>query len=242
MYRKLKLSSPFYSSRGENPLDMIVIHHIGSRDGKLYGVRGTITWFTNEEVHRNKKTGKIENKVSAHYIIPRSPYKEHEVIQCVEDKDVAWHAGRSEWVVGGKLRKGINKYSIGIELEGDGNLVEYTEFQYRVLAELIKDLMADHGISADNIVGHEDISPRRKVDPGEKFDWVRLKKDIKTCLPDKIDPVVPHPSDEESESKLTKNRSSEFYMESGESGEAEYGTPTGSILQSFVKFFLKFFS
>lgn len=182
MDRSTFIPSPFCHPRKSYPLDMIVLHHIGSKGEKLYSVGGAITWFTNVDVHRNPKTGKIENKVSAHYIIPRSPYKDHDVIQLVKAQDIAYHAGRSQWVVDGKTRKHINNYSIGIELEGDGNLVEYTDYQYEFLTELVKELLALHSIPEENIVGHEDVAPDRKVDPGKLFDWKRLRKAVSPPL------------------------------------------------------------
>jgi N-acetyl-anhydromuramyl-L-alanine amidase AmpD len=96
----------------------------------------------------------------------------------VKDTDIAYHAGESQWVVDGKTRKYINNYSIGIELEGDGNLVEYTDFQYDTLIELVKTLKDKYKITENNIVGHEDIAPTRKVDPGKFFDWMHLRKGI----------------------------------------------------------------
>ncbi|MBD3261245.1 MAG: hypothetical protein GF334_06105 [Candidatus Altiarchaeales archaeon] len=171
--------SPFCHTRPSRyPLDMIIIHHIGSKANKLYKVSGAIAWFTNEELHRNKKTGKIENKVSAHYVIPRVPYLSADIVQCVQDTDVAYHAGVSQWTVDGTLRKGINNYSIGIELEGDGNIIEYTDYQYEQLTWLVRDLMSRHGVIDENILGHEDIAPSRKVDPGILFDWKRLRKEV----------------------------------------------------------------
>jgi len=168
---------------------MIVIHHIGSSNGKLYSTEGTITWFTNEDVHKNPKTGEIENKVSAHYIVPRKPYKESDVIHLVNHADIAYHAGYSQWLVEGKTRKYINNYSIGIELEGDGNLVEYTDYQYEVLIELVKNFVESYKIPEANIVGHEDIAPGRKVDPGKLFDWKRLRSGINPPII-----IIPAPS------------------------------------------------
>lgn len=175
MFNKKWLPSPFFMSRGNYPLDMIVIHHIGSKDGKLYSVNGTLTWFTDINVHKNKDTGKIENQVSAHYVLPREQHKGNDVYHLVKDTDIAYHAGESQWIIDGKLRKFINRYSVGIEMEGDGNLVEYTDYQYDVLHWLVKDLMDQYNIPEGNIVGHEDIAPKRKVDPGKLFDWKRFR-------------------------------------------------------------------
>lgn len=171
-------SSPFKTPRGSNPLDMVVIHHIGSKDNKIYSMGGTIRWFTDIGVHKNPTTGKIENKVSAHFAIPRKPYEGHDVIRFVDDNDIAYHAGRSHWVVNGKKRTNINKYSIGIELQGDGNVFEYTDYQYDTLITLLKEIVERHGIPESNIVGHEDIAPGRKVDPGKLFDWKRVRSGV----------------------------------------------------------------
>jgi AmpD protein len=191
MLRILWKPSPFYKSRGNSPLDMIVIHHIGSKDKKLYSIEGTITWFTDTAVHKNPKTGAIENQVSAHYAIPRDPHPDYDVVQFVKDENVAYHAGESQWAVGGKTRKFINSYSIGIELEGDGNLVEYTDFQYDTLIELVSTIKNKYKMIDNNIVGHEDIAPTRKVDPGKLFDWMRLRKGINPPVVVAASPAVP---------------------------------------------------
>lgn len=175
MYTKKWLPSPFFESRGNYPLDMIIIHHIGSDKGKLYSVKGTLTWFTNIDVHKNPSTGKIENKVSAHYVLPRERHDGNDIYHLVKDTDIAYHAGVSQWTVNDKLRKYINRYSIGIEMEGDGNLVDYTDYQYDVLTWVVKDLMDRYDIREENIVGHEDIAPKRKVDPGKFFDWKKFR-------------------------------------------------------------------
>jgi len=225
MSRKLWIPSPFRHPRGNYPLDMIVVHHIGSKNGKLYGVGGTITWFTDEEVHRNPKTGKIENKVSAHYIIPREPYKEYDIIECAKPVDIAYHAGYSSWTVNGKQRKYINNYSVGIELAGDGNLVEYTDYQYEHLIELSRNLVQNYNIPTDNIVGHEDISPGRKVDPGETFDWKRYRTGIN---PPKVFTMP------EATIKADKTEEEEIFMESGEN-TAGKRTTVVDLLMKFLR-------
>lgn len=191
MLIKRWIPSPFKGTRPAGcPLDMVIIHHIGSKDGKLYSVSGTIAWFTEEKLHLNPKTKKIENRVSAHYIIPRQTYEtQTDMIALVKNEEVAYHAGESSWTINGVTRSSINNYSVGIELEGDGNLVEYTDFQYTRLAELLRELMEKYGIPEANIVGHEDIAPGRKIDPGRLFDWKRVRTDIAP----KVQVVVPAP-------------------------------------------------
>lgn len=233
--KRLWKSSPFFSKRGNYPLDMIVIHHVGSKDGKLFSPGGTIRWFTDLEVHRNKETGKIENKVSAHYLITREPYQHHDVISFVNDWDVAYHTGRSEWEVEGKKRSGINKYSIGIELEGDGNLVEYTDFQYDTLIALVKEIREKYPIKDKMIVGHEEVSPGRKVDPGKYFDWARLMKGLEVKpRPIEFDPVEIKPEEKPDPDK-DKVPEEEFFMEGGEK-------ETSSLLQVFFNLLINLFS
>jgi N-acetyl-anhydromuramoyl-L-alanine amidase len=223
MPRVLWKSSPFYKSRGNSPLDMIVIHHIGSKDKKFYSIEGTITWFTDVSVHKNPKTGAIENQVSAHYAIPREPHSDYDVVQFVKEADIAYHAGDSQWVVGGKTRKFINSYSVGIELEGDGNLAEYTDFQYDTLIELVSTIKAKYKITDNNIVGHEDIAPTRKVDPGKLFDWMRLRKGINPVIvaapsvapiPDSATPKPAIPQTPPS-TPIGKMPESQFHMSGG---------------------------
>lgn len=106
-------------------------------------------------------------KVSAHLLIRR----DGTVIQYVPFDKRAWHAGQSEY----RGRNRCNDFSIGIELEGTES-VPYTEAQYRQLAEVIRCLLQHYSrLSADRIVGHSDIAPDRKTDPGKSFDWEKLE-------------------------------------------------------------------
>jgi N-acetyl-anhydromuramyl-L-alanine amidase AmpD len=223
MYNQKWIPSPFFTSRKNYPLDMIVIHHIGSKKNKLYSVNGTLTWFTNKEVHRNKQTGKIENKVSAHYVIPRQQHKGNDLYQLVADENIAYHAGRSQWSTNGKLRKYINRYSIGIELEGDGNLVEYTDYQYKILTWLIKKAMDKYKIKEHNIVGHEDIAPQRKVDPGQFFDWKRLRSELS----------LPETTHSKYLSTISFVEDQDFYMAGGSETKSKIMNFFGKLMSLF---------
>ena len=93
----------------------------------------------------------------------------------VPDSYQAWHAGVSGW----KNFKSLNKYSIGIEINNPGHDYEYKDFnlkQIKSLKKLLKDLMKRYKIKKQNILGHSDIAPNRKKDPGEKFPWFELSK------------------------------------------------------------------
>ena len=111
------------------------------------------------------------NKVSAHYLLD----KKGKIYSLVNEKDIAWHAGISSW----KVDKLLNKKSIGIELQNTGIAGNYEKFpnqQISQLEKLILELQNKYNISNANILGHSDISPDRKIDPGPKFPWQRLFK------------------------------------------------------------------
>ena len=108
-------------------------------------------------------------KVSAHFIINQKG----KIYRLVKEDQVAWHAGKSCW----KKFKDLNKASIGIELVNKGHRYGYTNFKKKQLSSLIKvckNLIKKYKIKKNNILGHSDIAPLRKVDPGEKFPWKEL--------------------------------------------------------------------
>lgn len=112
-----------------------------------------------------------EAKVSAHYLIGR----DGKIYQLVDESQRAWHAGASNWYD----ITDMNSASIGIELDNPGHengYVPFTDVQIQSLVELCDDIMARHNIPAENVVGHSDIAPRRKIDPGELFPWQKLAK------------------------------------------------------------------
>ncbi|MEM8592478.1 MAG: N-acetylmuramoyl-L-alanine amidase, partial [Pseudomonadota bacterium] len=106
-----------------------------------------------------------EHEVSAHYVIG----EEGEVWQLVREEDRAWHAGEGEWC--GK--SDINSRSVGIELVNDG-ASEFAEPLMASLEALLPGIMARWGIKPEGVIGHSDMAPGRKVDPGAFFDWERL--------------------------------------------------------------------
>ena len=112
-----------------------------------------------------------KSKVSAHYYIK----KNGEIITLVPDLYIAWHAGKSKW----KNLKSLNKYSIGIEISNPGHGKNYKKFSKRQtisILKLSKHLIKKYKIKPQSILGHSDISPSRKKDPGEKFPWEYLAK------------------------------------------------------------------
>ena len=111
------------------------------------------------------------SKVSCHYFIK----KNGEIIKMVPDKFIAWHAGVSCW----KSHKNLNDKSIGIEIQNSGHSGNYEKFsikQIKSLLFLTKVLKKKYQIKRQNFLGHSDIAPSRKKDPGEKFPWQYLAK------------------------------------------------------------------
>jgi AmpD protein len=147
---------------------MIVIHTISLPPGE-FGTGHVLDFFLNRLDHTaHPYFMELEGlKVSAHYFIDR----EGEVIELVDPDLTAWHAGESTF----EGRAGCNPFSIGIELEGSPDQ-PFTEEQYRTLKELCLTLMKRYPlITPERIVGHSDIAPGRKEDPGPHFAWGRLR-------------------------------------------------------------------
>ena len=118
-----------------------------------------------------KRLTSKKSKVSSHYFIK----KNGEIITLVPNSYIAWHAGVSAW----NKYKFLNKYSIGIEISNPGHEFKYTNFknkQIKSVLKLSRFLIRKYNINSKFIVGHSDISPNRKKDPGEKFPWKYLSK------------------------------------------------------------------
>tara|TARA_B100000795_G_C22756690_1_gene421820 strand:+ start:641 stop:1384 length:744 start_codon:yes stop_codon:yes gene_type:complete len=134
-------------------IKFIILHYTGMRS----------------ELRAINKLTNIQSEVSSHYLIKNRG----EIIKLVPDLYIAWHAGKSSW----KGFKSLNKDSIGIEITNPGHEFGYKKFskkQISSLLKLIKVLKKKYKISPKNILGHSDIAPERKKDPGEKFPWKYL--------------------------------------------------------------------
>ena len=163
--------SPNFSDRLNEEISLLVIHNISLPPGQ-FGNNFVDQLFTNKlDPKKDPYFEEIyEMKVSSHLFIDR----EGLLTQFVPFNRAAWHAGVSEF----KGRDNCNEFSIGIELEGTDDL-EYPPNQYKTLIEATKALMEAYpNISVDNIVGHKDIAPIRKTDPGEAFDWDLYKSSL----------------------------------------------------------------
>ena len=155
---KIKIiKSPNYIIRknNEKSIKFLVIHYTGMQS---------------ERVSIDRLISK-KSKVSSHYLINRKG----EAIKMVDDKNIAWHAGKSKW----KNFVNLNNQSIGIELVNKGHQFGYENFSKKQILKLVllcKNLINKYKIKKNNILGHSDIAPLRKVDPGEKFPWKYLSK------------------------------------------------------------------
>ncbi len=112
---------------------------------------------------------KKRNKVSAHFLVSQKG----EIFYLVDLKKRAWHAGQSYW----KGTVNLNSSSIGIEIDNSGHHInneDYHPIQIKSLCELINQLIKQFNILPENVLGHSDIAPFRKIDPGEKFPWNKL--------------------------------------------------------------------
>jgi AmpD protein len=144
---------------------LLVIHNISLPPGE-FGGPGVIDLFLNRLDHAAHPYYQtlLGLQVSSHFFIRR----DGELIQFVPCERRAWHAGASRW----RARERCNDFSVGVELEGTDDL-GFTDAQYAELARLTRDIRSRYPI--EDIVGHSDIAPGRKTDPGPHFDWVRYR-------------------------------------------------------------------
>ncbi|MBE7527030.1 1,6-anhydro-N-acetylmuramyl-L-alanine amidase AmpD [Nitrosomonas sp.] len=151
-----------------NDISLLVIHAI-SLPPEEFGGEGVIELFTNQlDPQAHPYYQALEGlKVSSHFFIRRNG----EIIQFVPCTRRAWHAGVSCW----QERTRCNDFSIGIELEGSDNQ-PFTPMQYTRLTELTQAIQAAYPVH--DIVGHADIAPQRKTDPGPYFDWQHYRQTL----------------------------------------------------------------
>jgi N-acetylmuramoyl-L-alanine amidase len=152
--------SPNFDERS-SPISMIVLHYTGMQDA----------------ASAIERLCDPEAKVSSHYLVT----EDGQVLRLVDEANRAWHAGRSHW-------RGIidvNSASVVIEIVNPGHEFGYRPFpeeQIDALIPLVHEIKERYGITRGNIVGHSDVAPARKQDPGELFPWYRLAK-LRLALP-----------------------------------------------------------
>jgi N-acetylmuramoyl-L-alanine amidase len=160
MPKPIETPSPNFNDRAL-PISIIVLHYTGMQDAA-----SAIARLSDPEA-----------KVSSHYLIA----EDGQVVRLVDEDKRAWHAGQSRW----RGIDDVNSASIGIELVNPGHEFGYRPFpeeQMSALMPLMHEIVGRHGITRGNIVGHSDIAPARKQDPGELFDWERLAA-VRLALP-----------------------------------------------------------
>ena len=149
--------SPNHDERGEGRApDLILLHYTGMATGQA-----ALTRLCSPD-----------SKVSCHYVV----FEDGRIVQCVPEERRAWHAGVSSWAG----ETAINSCSIGIEIVNPGHEFGYRDFPLRQIAAVIslcKSIITRRGpIAPDRVLGHSDVAPSRKQDPGEKFPWGLLSE------------------------------------------------------------------
>ena len=147
--------SPNFSkkTRAKSHIKFVIIHYTGMQS----------------EIESIKRLKNPKHKVSCHYLINRKG----KIVQMVKETNIAWHAGKSKW----QHFKNLNSQSIGIELVNKGHKFGYQNFsdkQIKSLIAICKKLKKKYSVKRENFLGHSDIAPLRKIDPGEKFPWKKL--------------------------------------------------------------------
>ena len=153
LVQALHPSPNFEPRRGKTRADMLIMHYTG-----MMSAARAIAWLAEPA-----------SKVSCHYVVDEAGC----ITQMVRESDRAWHAGLGSWAG----ESDINSASIGIEIQNPGHDLGYPEFtdaQMRAVIALSQDIVARNVIPPARVLAHSDVSPGRKIDPGEKFDWARL--------------------------------------------------------------------
>jgi len=166
------LESPHFNTRPDSAaIDLIVLHAMSLPAGEfsMTYVEQLFTGALDITAHASFSDLKGV-KVSAHFVVDR----QGKITQFVRCDDRAWHAGESSWLG----RDGCNDYAIGIEMIGDEKR-PFTQAQYTETARLCRVLMLAYpNITRQRIVGHQDIAPDRKWDPGKQWHWVKFKRSL----------------------------------------------------------------
>ena len=146
-------SPNFEPRRGVTRPDMLILHYTG-----MMSAERALFWLAEPR-----------SKVSCHYVVDENGL----ITQMVDEAERAWHAGLGSWYGDSD----INSASVGIEIHNPGHELgypDYPEVQMKSVVALCQDIVARNGIPPRRVLGHSDVAPGRKIDPGEKFDWPRL--------------------------------------------------------------------
>ena len=152
--KQIEAPSPNFDARGRD-IDTVILHYTGMKTG----------------AEALARLCDAAARVSAHYLVEENG----DIYRMVDEANCAWHAGVGSW----KGESDINARSIGIEIVNPGHEWGYRDFpeaQAAAVVALLKDICTRHDISPARVLGHSDVAPRRKEDPGEKFPWSLLAK------------------------------------------------------------------
>jgi N-acetylmuramoyl-L-alanine amidase len=150
---RLRPSPNFGERKNAGRPDMILLHYTGMPTGE-----GAEDWLCDPA-----------SQVSSHYLV----HEDGGIVQMVRESDRAWHAGKSSW----RGATDINSLSVGIEIVNPGHSFGYVDFpdvQVEAVVALCRGIVERHAIRPERVLAHSDVSPGRKIDPGERFPWQRL--------------------------------------------------------------------
>lgn len=211
-------SSPNFDDRpGDTPIELLVLHYTGMKTGE-------------EAIARLCDP---DAKVSAHYVVEENG----NVLSLVPEEKRAWHAGISHW----RGRDRLNDNSIGVEVVNPGHEFGYRSFpetQMQAVTALCSEIVKRRKIAPRDVVGHSDIAPSRKEDPGELFDWARLAK-VGVGLWPQIGPMAPevlYEIGDRSEGVMKFQKSLAEYGY-GINADGFFGTKSEFIIRAFQRHF-----
>lgn len=165
--------SPNFDDRGGRAVDLLILHYTGMPTSEI-AVRRLTDPTPRAGVYafpweQPEQPDKILGRVSAHYVVE----EDGTILRLVEEGQRAWHAGLGAWAGGADL----NHRSIGIEIVNGGHdfgLPDFPPAQIEATVELVADIARRHRLKPHQIIGHSDVAPLRKADPGERFPWALL--------------------------------------------------------------------
>lgn len=196
---------------------MLVLHYTGMPD-----TAAAIRWLCDPA-----------SRVSCHYVVK----EDGEILQLVEEEMRAWHAGVSRWMG----ETDINSRSIGIEIANPGHEWGYADFpdvQMAAVIALCRDILARHPIPPERVLAHSDVAPARKTDPGERFDWRRLRaagvgRWVEPALPD--DRIVARSGDKGEPVRALQAKLGAYGYGIAETGV--FDEPTAAVVRAFQRHF-----
>lgn len=185
----IDLPSPNFDARWL-PVELVVLHYTGMQSGEI-----ALKRLTDPEPKAGRYPGPWQDpgldpdtalaRVSAHYVVGELG----EVWRLVPEESRAWHAGRGVW----RGQEELNARSIGVEIVNGGHdfgLPAFTEPQISAVIALLRDILARRKLQPRDVIGHSDLAPDRKLDPGERFPWKRLAEAGVSIWPDAPAPTV----------------------------------------------------